>query len=314
MEQINGDFRGKDIISVDQFIPDDIDQLFAHTEAMRIAVEKGKAMAMQTGQVMTNLFYEASTRTSSSFSAAMQRLGGGVIQINDVKYSSVSKGENLPDTIRTIGEFSDVIVLRHPEIGAAALAANVSRVPIINGGDGVGEHPTQALLDLYTIKREQGRLEDLTVTMVGDLKHGRTVHSLARLLMPYGAKLKFVSPESLRMPTELVEELRAAGIDVAETDLLEEALADTDVLYVTRIQKERFADPEEYAKVENCYCVTPEMMSIAKPSMTLMHPLPRNDEIDPLVDSDPRAAYFRQVKNGMYVRMALLNLILEKHR
>ena len=227
---------------------------------------------------------------------------------------SVSKGENLADTIRTMEEFSDVIVLRHPEVGAAAHAAKVTKVPVINGGDGVGEHPTQALLDLYTIKREQGRLEDLTVTMVGDLKPGRTVHSLSRLLMPYSAKLNFVSPESLRMPQEMTAECREAGMDVSETANLEETLTNTDVLYMTRIQQERFSDPDEYAKVENCYSVTPEMMCLAKSSMTLMHPLPRNAEIDLLVDSDPRAAYFRQVKNGMYVRMALLNLILEKHR
>jgi aspartate carbamoyltransferase len=313
MEQINGDFYGKDIISVAQFSPEDVTQVFMQAEAMRMAVEKGKAMAMQTGRIMTNLFYEPSTRTSSSFSAAMQRLGGGVIQINDVQYSSVSKGENLPDTVRTLAELCDVIVLRHPEKGSAEVAAEATEIPIINGGDGIGEHPTQALLDLFTIKSEQGTLEDRTVTMVGDLKHGRTVHSLARMLMPYGAKLQFVSPDSLRMPTAQVEECREAGIEVVETSNLDEVLGETDVLYVTRVQKERFKNKKAYQKVKGSYRVNPEVMARAPGTMTLMHPLPRNKEIAASVDADPRAAYFRQVKNGMYVRMALLNLVLANH-
>ena len=208
--------------------------------------------------------------------------------------------------------YADVIVLRHPETGAAALAAKYARKPIINAGDGVGEHPTQALLDLFTILEERGKIAGSTVTMLGDLKYGRTVHSLARLLSRYDVKLNYVSPELLRMPAELVDELNAHGVKQHQAEALDEVLGDTDVLYVTRVQKERFANLDEYEAVKGSYVITPETMARAKEDMILMHPLPRVGEISEAVDSDPRAAYFRQVEYGMYVRMALLAMVMGK--
>jgi aspartate carbamoyltransferase len=243
----------------------------------------------------------------------MERLGGSVIQINDVKFSSVSKGESLPDTIRTLESYSDVIVLRHPETGSAAIAAKFARKPIINAGDGIGEHPTQALLDLFTIREELGTIEGLTVTMLGDLRFGRTVHSLAKLLALYGVRLNYVSPELLRMPPELVSQLDGLGIRQAEFEGLDaQLMADTDVLYVTRVQKERFEKLEEYESVKDAYVITPETMQGFRNRMALLHPLPRVGEISPEVDSDPRAAYFRQMEYGLYVRMALLAMVLGK--
>jgi aspartate carbamoyltransferase len=242
----------------------------------------------------------------------MERLGGSVIPINEVRYSSVSKGESLPDTVRTLEAYADVIVLRHPELGSAALAAKYCRKPIINAGDGVGEHPTQALLDLFTIKEELGRLDGLTVTMLGDLKYGRTVHSLARLLTLFDIRLNYVSPEILPMPAEVVEEVKQKGIPQKEWNRLEPVMGETDVLYVTRVQKERFSNPDEYETVKNMFVVTPETMQLAKDEMIVMHPLPRVGEIAMEVDDDPRAAYFRQMEYGLYTRMALLALVLGK--
>jgi aspartate carbamoyltransferase len=229
-----------------------------------------------------------------------------------VHYSSVSKGETLPDTVRTLECYSDVIVLRHPETGAAAKAARYLRKPLINAGDGAGEHPTQALLDLFTIQAEVGRLDGLTVTMLGDLKYGRTVHSLARLLRLYGARLNYVSPEILRMPPALQTELQAAGVAQHEFRSLDEVLPQSDVLYVTRVQKERFENADEYEQVKDAYVITPDTLKQAKETLVLMHPLPRVHEISLDVDEDPRAAYFRQMEYGLYVRMALLAMVLGK--
>jgi aspartate carbamoyltransferase len=240
----------------------------------------------------------------------MERLGGSVIPINEVKYSSVSKGESLPDTVRTLECYADVIVLRHPEMGSAALAAKYAHKPIINAGDGVGEHPTQALLDAFTIREELGTLENLTVTMLGDLKYGRTVHSLSRLLSIYNVRLNYVSPEILRMPPEIIEELNEQNITQAEYNSLDSILANTDVLYVTRVQKERFSDLADYESVKDAFVINPEIMQRARQKMILMHPLPRVNEISMDVDDDPRAAYFRQMEYGLYVRMALLALVL----
>jgi aspartate carbamoyltransferase len=264
------------------------------------------------GKILASVFYEPSTRTSSSFTSAMERLGGSVIPINEVRYSSVSKGESLPDTVRTLEAYADVIVLRHPEVGSAALAAQYARKPVINAGDGVGEHPTQALLDLFTIKEELNQIDGLTITMLGDLKYGRTVHSLARLLSMYKIKINYVSPDILRMPDEIVNELNEKGIPQAAYTRLEEVLPTTDVLYVTRVQKERFTDPETYEAVKNVYVLTADLMKIAKEQMIVMHPLPRVGEISMDVDDDPRAAYFRQMEYGLYVRMALLAMVLGK--
>ncbi|MDF1595458.1 MAG: aspartate carbamoyltransferase [Acidimicrobiia bacterium] len=303
-------FFGIDVLSVSQFDRSDLETIFEVAGEMRGMVERIGTFDLLKGKVLTNLFYEPSTRTSSSFVAAIERLGGSVIQINNVTYSSVSKGESLPDTIRTLESYSDAIVIRHPEKGSAAEAAAAASKPVINAGDGPGEHPTQALLDVFTIREEMGTLDGLTVTMLGDLKYGRTVHSLAKLLTLFDVKINYVSPEILRMPAALVEEVGAAGISQTETADLDAVLPDTDVLYVTRIQKERFENIEEYDQVKDSYVITAETMKSAKERMAVLHPLPRVGEIAMEVDDDPRAAYFRQMEYGMYVRMALLALVL----
>lgn len=305
-------FYGKDILSVKQFSRADLEYIFAVAHEMREMVERVGTFDLLKGKILANLFYEPSTRTSSSFTSAMERLGGSVIPINEVRYSSVSKGESLPDTVRTLECYADVIVLRHPEVGASALAAQYARKPIINAGDGIGEHPTQALLDLFTIVEELGQVDGLTVTMLGDLKYGRTVHSLARLLSLYDVRLNYVSPEILRMPAEIIAELSEKGIPQSEHTSLDEVLPETDVLYVTRVQKERFENPAEYESVKDAYVITPEVMRRAKERMIVMHPLPRVGEISMEVDADPRAAYFRQMEYGLYVRMALLAMVLGK--
>ncbi len=311
-DQRTGRFYGQDILSVAQFGRADLEYIFGVAEAMRTMVAHIGTFDLLKGKILANLFYEPSTRTSSSFLAAMERLGGSVIPINEVRYSSVSKGESLPDTVRTLECYADVIVLRHPETGSAAIAAAAARKPIINAGDGIGEHPTQALLDLFTIREELGRIDGLTVTMLGDLKYGRTVHSLAKLLALFNVRVNYVSPEILRMPADLVAQLRERGLPQSEHTTLTAVLAETDVLYVTRVQKERFENLDEYETVKNAYVITPETLAAAKPKMALMHPLPRVGEIAPAVDDDPRAAYFRQMEYGLYVRMALLAMVLGK--
>lgn len=303
-------FKGQDILSVKQFDRENLRYLFGLAEEMRIIVERVGHSNLLQGKVMASLFYEPSTRTSSSFIAAMSRLGGTVIPINEVVYSSVTKGESLPDTVRTLESYADVIVLRHPEVGSAAIAAHYCEKPIINAGDGVGEHPTQALLDLFTIEEDHNRVDGLSVAMVGDLKYGRTVHSLTRLLSLYNVKLYFVSPDILRMPPELVEEVKQTGLEYEELEDVSAVIDRADVLYVTRVQKERFTDLAQYDAVKDYYVITPEVMKRAKQTMTVMHPLPRVGEISYAVDADPRASYFRQMKNGLYVRMALLTAVL----
>jgi aspartate carbamoyltransferase len=311
-EKREGRFYGQHILSVAQFSRSDLEDVFAVAAEMRTMVERVGTFDLLKGKILANLFYEPSTRTSSSFTAAMERLGGSVIPINEVRYSSVSKGESLPDTVRTLETYSDVIVIRHPETGSAAIAARYCRKPIINAGDGIGEHPTQALLDLFTIREELGRVDGLTVTMLGDLKYGRTVHSLARLLALYNVRLNFVAPESLSMPVTLIEELQQRGVSQSQSPNLDLVLPDTDVLYVTRVQKERFENPEAYEAVKGAYVITPETLSRAKEQMIVMHPLPRVGEISMEVDDDPRAAYFRQMEYGLYVRMAVLAMVLGK--
>jgi aspartate carbamoyltransferase len=303
---------GKDILSIKQFSRNDLDYIFGVAHEMRGMVERVGTFDLLKGKILANLFYEPSTRTSSSFTASMERLGGSVIPISEVKYSSVSKGESLPDTVRTLECYADVIVLRHNEIGAAAVAAKYAKKPIINAGDGAGEHPTQALLDAFTILEELGTLEGLTVTMLGDLKYGRTVHSLSRLLAMFNTKLNYVSPEILRMPVEIVAELNEKNISQNEYTSLEKVLPETDVLYVTRVQKERFSDEAVYDSVKSAFVIDPEIMKPAKQRMIVMHPLPRVGEISVDFDDDPRAAYFRQMEYGLYVRMALLAMVLGK--
>jgi aspartate carbamoyltransferase catalytic subunit len=310
--KLQSGFYGKDIISVRQFTRDDLSYIFGVADEMQAIVKRVGSTDLLRGHVLAVVFYEPSTRTSSSFIAAMSRLGGSVIPINEVRYSSVTKGESLPDTIRTLESYADVIVLRHPDVGASQVAAEYARKPIINAGDGVGEHPTQALLDLYTIQSELGRIDGLHVAMVGDLRYGRTVHSLARLLCLYDVKMTFVSPELLRLPLDVLNEVKDRGRPVRETYDVHDIMADVDVLYITRVQRERFADQAQYEEVKDFYVVDPELMAKAKEKMVVMHPLPRVSEISYAIDDDPRAAYFRQMENGMYIRMALLAAVLGK--
>ncbi len=312
-DQRTAPWYGKDILSVKQFSRGDLEYIIDVAHEMRIMVERIGTFDLLKGKILANLFYEPSTRTSSSFMAAMERLGGAVIPISEVRYSSVAKGESLPDTVRTLECYADVIVLRHPEVGAAALAAKYCRKPVINAGDGVGEHPTQALLDTFTIYEELGRLDNLKITMLGDLKYGRTVHSLARLLTLFDSiSLNYVSPDILRMPKDIMDEVAQKGVDQTESVTLKKVLAKTDVLYVTRVQKERFENPAEYEKVKSAYVITPSIMKAARKKMIVMHPLPRVTEISREFDDDPRAAYFRQMEYGLYVRMALLAMVLGK--
>lgn len=259
------------------------------------------------GRLLATLFYEPSTRTRLSFEAAMLRLGGQVLSTENAgQASSAAKGESLEDTIRVVGEYADAIVLRHPEIGAAGRAADVARVPVINAGDGAGHHPTQALLDLYTIKKELGRLDHLRVGLVGDLRHGRTARSLATLLTRFpGNELVLVSPADLRLGDEVRDGIEARAIH--ETSDLAGVVSDLDVLYQTRIQVERFATAEAAARYRGSYVVTLELMRRLPEQAIVMHPLPRVGEIDPAVDADPRAAYFRQAGNGLWMRMAVLD-------
>ena len=280
------------VVSVDQFSRNDIDEVFAL--AARLSV--GRTMPL-TGKSIVNLFYEPSTRTSSSFYAAMTRLGGSVIPINEVNYSSVTKGESLEDTIRTLECYADALVLRHYEEDATERAVSVASVPIINAGNGAGEHPTQALLDLYTISKERGQIDGLNITLMGDLKHGRTVHSLVKLLRMYDVNLNFVSPQELSLPSSYLMDEDSQYIDLSPI------IEKTDILYVTRVQRERLADT---MVIDFSYAVTREDMERAKENLVLMHPLPRVGEIPPELDSDPRAAYFRQMKYGLYVRMGIL--------
>jgi aspartate carbamoyltransferase catalytic subunit len=275
-----------------------------------LGFELGDVDERRQGSLLAAVFYEPSTRTRFSFEAAMHRLGGQVLSAESAgKASSAAKGESLEDAIRVISGYADAIVLRHPEIGAAERAALAATVPIINAGDGAGQHPTQALLDLYTIRKELGRLDRLRVGLVGDLRHGRTVRSLASLLARFPEnELVLVSPPGLRLGADVRAEL--GDTQVEDTTDLEEALPSLDVLYLTRIQAERFESPETYERYRGVYVVTPEVMRRLPEHALLMHPLPRVGEIDPGVDSDPRAAYFRQTRNGLWIRMAVLDWAL----
>ena len=300
-------FEGRDIISIKDFSKEEINHVFKTARTMEPLVAKGSDMLR--GKILATLFFEASTRTRLSFESSMQRLGGSTIGFAEAEIASVKKGENLADTVRTVENYADVIAMRHPLEGAARLAAEFSNVPIVNGGSGGEEHPTQALLDMYTMLKEKGRIEGLKIALVGDLRYGRTVHSLAYGLSLYDIELYLVSPETLRMRREVLQTIKGR-ISVTEKTSLEKIVPIVDVLYMTRIQKERFPDPAEYAKVKGSYRIDLETLSDAKKNLIIMHPLPRVDEIAPEVDNTQFARYFQQVRNGIVVRMALLALIL----
>ncbi|MBQ9307776.1 MAG: aspartate carbamoyltransferase [Clostridia bacterium] len=265
------------------------------------------------GQILASLFYESSTRTRLSFESAMCSLGGSVIGFADAETSSASKGESLQDTIKVVSGYADIIAMRHPRDGAALAAALYADVPVINAGDGSHNHPTQTLTDLLTIHREKGKISGMTVGLCGDLRYGRTVHSLIEALSRYpNMRFIFIAPEELRMPEYVLEMLETLGQPYVETDDLDSVLPELDILYMTRIQRERFEDSLTYERLKNSYILTRDRIQGAKPDMAIMHPLPRVNEIAPDVDEDPRAAYFRQTKNGRYIRMALILKLLSE--
>ncbi|MEM3798004.1 MAG: aspartate carbamoyltransferase [Candidatus Bathyarchaeia archaeon] len=301
------DFVGRDIISIRDFSREEIDYILDTAKTMEPIAQKGSDMLK--GKILATLFFEPSTRTRLSFEAAMHKLGGSTIGFAEAEIASVRKGENLADTVRTVENYVDVIAIRHPLEGAARLAAEFAKVPIINGGSGAEEHPTQALLDLYTILKEKGTIDGLKIALVGDLRYGRTAHSLAYALSNYKIELYLISPEALKMRREVLEEI-SGRISVTEETDISKVIPDLDVLYVTRIQKERFPDPAEYVKVKGSYRIDLELLKKAKKNLIILHPLPRVDEIAPEVDNTPHACYFRQVWNGIMTRMALLALIL----
>ncbi|MBS7645300.1 MAG: aspartate carbamoyltransferase [Candidatus Bathyarchaeia archaeon] len=300
-------FKGRDIISINDLSRDELEHIFDVTDSMASIAERRPKLL--EGRILANLFFEPSTRTRLSFESAMLRLGGGVLGFHEARGTSVEKGENLADTIRVVENYADLIVIRHPLEGAARLAAEFAEIPVINAGSGPGEHPTQALLDLYTIRREAGGIDGLEIGLIGDLKYGRTAHSLAYALSRYDVKLHFISPELLRMREEVVRDIKDS-VEVEEWRSLDEVIGRLDVLYVTRIQKERFVDPAEYEKVKSSYRITLGDLEKAKERLVIMHPLPRVDEIDYEVDDTSHAKYFRQVWYGVLVRMALISLIL----
>jgi aspartate carbamoyltransferase len=301
--------KGKDILNTAQFSLQELNLIMNTAADFEKRVKGGEVIKNMEGQVVASLFFEPSTRTRLSFETAINRLGARVITVANTASSSVAKGETLADTIRTIDGYVDVIIMRHPMKGSAKIAADNATHPVINGGDGAGQHPTQALLDLYTILKEKGVLDGHTVTFLGDLKNGRTVHSLGYFMNLYKNKMIFVSPKSLKMPTEITAELRSLGAEIEETEDIEKALSVSDIVYVTRVQRERFENPEEYEKVKGLYVINRAMIVKAKKGITILHPLPRVDEISTDVDDYEGAAYFRQAHNGLYVRMALLTLI-----
>jgi aspartate carbamoyltransferase len=323
---IDGDYAGKHIVTVEQFARPDLDIIFETTRRIRRAVRRGERGVpdLCSNKVLAVLFFESSTRTDMSFQAAMARLGGRIVGAsNGISFSSVYKGENLADTVRAAGCYADAIVLRHPEVGASYKAAyyldllgkQIDHKPVlISGGDGIGEHPTQALLDLFTLIDYKPNIDGLNITLVGDLKNGRTVHSLSKLVGLYeapGTTLNFVSPESLRMPEKIKGFLDTRPVQFYETEDLFEVLGNSDVIYWTRVQEERFEDKEEYERIRNRFIMVPDVLRRAKPDAILMHPLPRKHEMGTtadhdVLDRDPRSVYFQQMQNGMFVRMALL--------
>lgn len=296
----------KSLISIGDFSKDEI----LHILDVAKEFEKNREQNFLAGKVIACLFFEPSTRTRLSFEAAVNRLGARVIGFPDSRNTSVSKGETLEDTIRIVSNYVDMIVMRHPMEGAAEIAANVSPVPVVNAGDGSNQHPTQTLLDMYSIMQTQGRLDGLTINMVGDLKYGRTVHSLSEAMSDFSPKYVFTAPDDLKMPSKYLKYLDSKHIPYEENASLEEHLNDCDILYMTRVQQERFPSKEDYDKVKDVYELHASMLSGVKPNMKILHPLPRITEIATDVDDTPYAYYFQQARNGMYVRMAVISYLL----
>lgn len=296
----------KNLISIQDLTKEEI----LHVLDMAGEFEKDRERDFLSGKVVACLFFEPSTRTRLSFEAAVNRLGARVIGFPDNRNTSQTKGETLEDTIKIVSNYVDMIVMRHPMAGAADIAASVASVPVINAGDGANQHPTQTLLDLYAIKKTQGRLEGLDVNMVGDLKYGRAVHSLVDALRHFSPRFTFTAPEELEMPRKYLEMLSSMNIPYRETSRIEDGLDGCDILYMTRVQQERFSDMDEYNKVKDFYRLTASMLANVKPGMKVMHPLPRVNEIATDVDETPYAYYFQQAGGGMYVRMAIISYLL----
>ncbi|MAG15945.1 aspartate carbamoyltransferase [Candidatus Woesearchaeota archaeon] len=303
-------FEGQHLLAIGDLTKEDLLKVIEVAGEIDKDMEKYKSLL--NGKIVSTLFFEPSTRTRMSFQASMERMGGSIIGFSDVSTSSLQKGESLPDTIKIISGYCDVIVMRHPEAGSVAKAAEDSSVPVINAGDGPNEHPTQTILDLYTIMKEKGTLEGLKVGFVGDLRFGRTVHSLAMALTHFNPEFYFISPPSLAMPEKYLQELIKKGIKYRQEEDLLKVSKELDVLYVTRIQKERFVSPEEYAKVKGIYKLDKSLAQHIKEDAKILHPLPRVDEMNPELDELPQSIYFQQAHNGIPVRMALLGLVLGK--
>ncbi len=299
-------FKGRDVISISDFSKEDLLYLIQSAKA----IKENPEPTLLKGKILACCFFESSTRTRLSFEAAMHRLGGAVVGFSDSKATSSNKGESLHDTMKMIANYSDVVALRHPLEGAAQLAADILKIPVINAGDGSNQHPTQTLVDLFTIQETQGGLQELQIALAGDLKHGRTVHSLSKALIHFNCRLYFISPPSLEMPRPICEELREKGVKFSFHQSIEEVIHKLDILYMTRIQEERFVHRSDYEGVKNAIVLKPPLFERAKSNLKILHPLPRVHEIDKQVDALPFAHYFDQAANGVCVRQALLSLLL----
>ena len=298
--------KNRSLISINDYSKEE----YLHILDIAEDFEKNPHQKILENHVIATLFFEPSTRTRLSFESAISQLGGKIIGFTDASSSSVSKGETLMDTIKTVANYSDLIVMRHPLDGSARWASEVSNVPIINAGDGANQHPTQCLLDMYSIRKTQGTLENIHIAFVGDLKYGRTVHSLVIALTQFNATFHLVSPEELKLPSVIKKYIKDAGLKYHQYTNMEAIMNKIDILYMTRIQRERFADPMEYERVKNSYILKNKMLENSKPTMRVLHPLPRVNEIEETVDKNPKAYYFQQARNGVYVREALLASIL----
>ena len=302
-------FEGRDILSTEDLSKEDLLEIMKVTGQMEQLVHKEHISDLLADKVVAVIFLEPSTRTRLSFEAAVRRLGARSITVADAKSSSAAKGESLADMGRTVEGYVDCIVVRQPQTGGAKIIADAVKIPVLNGGDGSGQHPTQALLDLYTIQKEKGTLENLTIGMVGDLRYGRTVHSLSYAMAPFNPSYIYCAPKDLTMPDHVTADVKKMGIPLKETGDINEALQ-ADILYMTRIQRERFDDPAEYDRLKGSYVLNRDLVQKGKKGIVVMHPLPRVDEIATDVDDLPNAAYFRQAHNGVYLRMALLAMVL----
>jgi aspartate carbamoyltransferase catalytic subunit len=295
----------KSLVSIHDFSKEEL----LYIVDLAAAFEKECKPVLQE-KVVATIFFEPSTRTRLSFETAANRLGARVVGFSDADNTSVSKGETLKDTIMMVSNYVDLIVMRHPKEGSARYASEVSRVPVINAGDGANQHPTQTLLDMYSIKKTQGRLDNLTITMAGDLKYGRTVHSLLQAMSQFNTRFKFIAPPELRMPDEYKQYLTEQGLSFTEHTDLAENIDDADILYMTRVQRERFSDLIEYERVKNVYVLKNSLLKDTKPNMRILHPLPRVNEISTDVDNNPKAYYFEQARNGIFTRMAIIHYLL----